>query len=597
VLIAEARRHKGAVVATAAVVVLLVVAAAFGVYKLVGRSGPVIDTRNISIRPLTEHGQAVGFASISSDGRLVAYGRREGERSLRVKQVATSSEVMVVPPQTGSFGSGATFTPDGNYLYYTHADPANANNVNLYSVPALGGTSRQVVSDVASTVAFSPDGKRMAYRRAIQAKAEDQVLVANADGSDEKVIFRRDAGTNGFITDPSWSGAGNLIAVGAFAAGTKSITAILIFTPDGKLIKDLPLQMLVWAVAWIPDSSGLFLIGAEKSTGLRSQIWFQPYPTGDPFKISNDLSQYSSLSITADGRSFVTSQRRPAATIYVGDSPSVLNDKIDWKLTPISTEQATGYGIAWTAVGKLLQRDAAFHTYVTDGDGKNRARLLPNDDVVFDPNACGPGDFVVVPRVVEDNTPHLWRLNVASGELKQLTFGNDEEKASCTPDGKWVVYNGTQPNDATRRILKISIDGGTPVELARGTEFSPPVSPDGKLIAYARVEGQGAAAKSKIVVQRLEDAALVKEIVLPEDFHKLGWTPDGQALTYVRNTTGSTQNVYMQPLAGGAPVQLTHFDSEPAVVAAYAWSPDGKKFAITRARYNDSDVVMFSGFR
>jgi hypothetical protein len=53
----------------------------------------------------------------------------------------------------------------------------------------------------------------------------------------------------------------------------------------------------------------------------------------------------------------------------------------------------------------------------------------------------------------------------------------------------------------------------------------------------------------------------------------------------------------MQPLAGGAPVQLTHFDSEPAVVSAYAWSRDSKKFAITRARYNDTDVVMFSGFR
>jgi hypothetical protein len=53
----------------------------------------------------------------------------------------------------------------------------------------------------------------------------------------------------------------------------------------------------------------------------------------------------------------------------------------------------------------------------------------------------------------------------------------------------------------------------------------------------------------------------------------------------------------MQPLASGAPVQLTHFDSEPGVISAYAWSRDGKKFAVTRARYNDTDVVMFSGFR
>ncbi len=170
------------------------IAATFGVYKLLNKKGPAIDTRNISIRPLTDHGQAIGFASISADGRLVAYGRREGERSLRVKQVATGSEVTVVPPQTGFFGFGATFTPDGNYLYYTHGDPTNGNNTNLYSVPALGGTSRQIVSDVASTVAFSPDGKRMVYRRTIQDKGEDQLLVANADGSGENIIFRHESG-------------------------------------------------------------------------------------------------------------------------------------------------------------------------------------------------------------------------------------------------------------------------------------------------------------------------------------------------------------------------------------------------------------------
>jgi hypothetical protein len=47
----------------------------------------------------------------------------------------------------------------------------------------------------------------------------------------------------------------------------------------------------------------------------------------------------------------------------------------------------------------------------------------------------------------------------------------------------------------------------------------------------------------------------------------------------------------------GAPVQLTHFNSKPGLVLAYAWSRDGKKLAITRGRYNDADVVMFSGFR
>jgi len=99
-------------------------------------------------------------------------------------------------------------------------------------------------------------------------------------------------------------------------------------------------------------------------------------------------------------------------------------------------------------------------------------------------------------------------------------------------------------------------------------------------------------------VQRLDGGTPVQEIDAPSNSNAfdLGWTPDGHAITYLR-TVGSATHLFMQPLTGGSPVQLTHFDAEPSAIVAYAWSRDGKKFAITRARYNDTDVVMFSGFR
>jgi eukaryotic-like serine/threonine-protein kinase len=600
-LIAEARRHRGALIGAAVMVLALVVAAAFGIYKLVSRSTTAFDARNLAIRPLTDHGEVTNFASISPDGRLVAYGRREGERSLRVKQVATGSEVTVVPPQPGLFGSGATFSPDGNYLYYPHGDPANSNNVNLYSVPSLGGTPRQVVSDVASAAAFSPDGERIAYRRILQEKGEDQILTANADGTGERVILQSKRGEGkGLFTDLSWSAKGDLIAVGAFDTAKGRITSIQVFTPQGKLVKAFPLPTLVTSVAWLPDASGLLFVAREKGTGLRSQIWFQPYPSGEAIRVSNDLSSYLSLGVTGDGRSFITTEQRQSATIYVGDSPDVLNDRIDWKLTPISSQQATGYDLSWTATGKLLQRDVAWHIYETAADGSNRVRLLENDSVLFYAMACGPGDMAVLGRVLEDNKPNVWRLNTVTGELKQLTFGIDVEKGDCTPDGRWLLYTDQEGRDGLGHIYKVSTDEGTPVEIAHGTTFSPLASPDGKLIAYGKTEGQGASAKSKILLQKLEDGTIAKKIEMPApfyDWHELGWTPDGKALSFVHNTTASTQNVYMLPLSGGAPVQLTHFNSEPGFVPAYAWSRDGKKFAVTRARYNDTDVVLFSGFR
>ena len=207
-------------------------------------------------------------------------------------------------------------------------------------------------------------------------------------------------------------------------------------------------------MAWAPGLSGLFFIGIGRSTGGNLQIWFQPYPAGQPVKISNDLSQYQSLSVTADGQSLVTTQSRPSAAIYVADSPAILNDKIDWKLTPISKEQATGYEISWTASGKLLQRDWAFHSYETAADGSDRVDLLDSAEISFAPTACGPGDVVVLSRVFEDNTPRLWRLNVATGELKQLTFETTGQNPSCTADGKWVVYRGFRTGGKRRSYIQ-----------------------------------------------------------------------------------------------------------------------------------------------
>jgi hypothetical protein len=152
VLMAEAGRYKGKLIGAGIVVLLLVVAAALGAFRLLRKNAPTIDTTNINIRPLTDNGLVVGVAGVSQDGRLIAYGRREGERSLWVKQVATGSEVRVVPPQPGFFSSfsadsaGSTFAADGNYLYYTHTDPANEISTVVRGVSVLQAHSPDVQS-------------------------------------------------------------------------------------------------------------------------------------------------------------------------------------------------------------------------------------------------------------------------------------------------------------------------------------------------------------------------------------------------------------------------------------------------------------------
>jgi Tol biopolymer transport system component len=54
-------------------------------------------------------------------------------------------------------------------------------------------------------------------------------------------------------------------------------------------------------------------------------------------------------------------------------------------------------------------------------------------------------------------------------------------------------------------------------------------------------------------------------------------------------------NLWVQPLDGGAPRQLTTF-TDGKKIADFAWSPDGQQLAITRA-VTTNDIVLLKGVK
>ncbi|KPK64297.1 hypothetical protein AMJ83_03500 [candidate division WOR_3 bacterium SM23_42] len=87
---------------------------------------------------------------------------------------------------------------------------------------------------------------------------------------------------------------------------------------------------------------------------------------------------------------------------------------------------------------------------------------------------------------------HIWKVNVRSGKMTQLTFGkNGDNSPSVSPDGKFVVFSSNRSENFEERftyidIYIINIKSGRErkIKTPAGPKGSPAFSPDGKYVVY-----------------------------------------------------------------------------------------------------------------
>jgi Tol biopolymer transport system component len=146
----------------------------------------------------------------------------------------------------------------------------------------LGGTPRKLLEDIDSPISLSPDGKSFVFMRVVPSLNESQLLVANIDGTGERVLAARKRPD--FFSTPSWSPDGKLIAcsAGEQAAGTH-MNVVEVRVEDGAV---RPITRDNWShvgrLAWLKDGSGLVMIAADQ-TSKAGQIWHLSYPpAGSP---------------------------------------------------------------------------------------------------------------------------------------------------------------------------------------------------------------------------------------------------------------------------------------------------------------------------
>lgn len=577
----EIKRHKFGTAVALVVLALVIASASFGIYKYANRRQPIERFWDIRISRITNSGNAID-ATISPDGKYIVYAlSTRNSQSLYIRQVSAANDKLIVPPAPVGF-FGMTFSPDGTELFY--AVKSGLDDGVLYRIPVLGGTPVKVLERLDGPISFSPDGKRFVLVRNNYPKPGASALViANVDGSEQRDLAIKNLPEKFsplFFTGPSWSPDGNLVAASVAKVGGSS--KVSVFSVADGSERDLSPQTWQFAARtqWLTDMSGLLVVAGE---GIReAQVWYIGYPDGKARRVTNDLSTYRAIGLTADSAKFTTVQAEGLVNLFVvpnGDATKAVR----LPTGNVGFYANSGNSVAWTPDERMVlisTEGGVQDIWVMDQDGNNRKQLTANGAQNTSPSVSQDGRYIVYSSLRE-GVKTIWRMNIDGSNQTKLTNGPADSLPTISPDGNWVIFTsvaGPQP-----AIFKVPLQGGASEKITEKRALAGKVSHDGKWLMYMYTDATDPyAPPNRIAVVPFAGSGEEKvfEVATGGTVPTLlQWSTDSKSIIYSVNIN-NVSNLWSQSLGGGAPKQITDF--KDSLITGFAWSNDGKLLACTR---------------
>ncbi|HEX6088091.1 MAG TPA: protein kinase [Thermoanaerobaculia bacterium] len=602
-LIRELDAHPGAVATSAtpaprrrwlAVAAILVAIALGSFVFLRPQSAAHLRPAPSSMRVsrVTATGKVIA-AAISRDGAFVAYVNSDAAgQSLWVKQMASGqSRQLIAPRQVGYWG--VAFGNDGT-IYFVEKSLAAPDGA-IFQISPLGGTPRPIVTGGADTApAFSPDGRRMAFMRSRwPERARSTLFVANADGSDRRALATIEAPelfVPIFFAGASWAPDGKSIAAAVRNGERSRLVSVDVATGSMTTLAD-PGWRFVSQSAWLPDASALVAIATFEQED-RSQVWLVPHPQGEPWRVTNDLFDYRSVSVTADGKSLVTVAGDRTSDVWVlgeGEAPR--------RVTAEKTEGS--HGVAALADGRIVLTSLESGNpdlWIMNGDGSGRT-LLTRDGQRNRAPAVTPDERYIVYLSNTGKEVELCRMNLDGSNRRVLSrHATLSVTPTVSPDSKWVVFQGLDLESPERKgmavLSRVPIDGGPVVHLTDFPASTPAFSPDGSEIAFHFVDADAGDPTVGVIPASGGKPTRLLRSAPPMASSQIAWTPDGTAL--VVNTMPSDRaNLWRLPLDGSKPARITSFEENR--ILSFAPLRDRNGWVVARGDFT-RDAVAITGF-
>jgi Tol biopolymer transport system component len=389
----------------------------------------------------------------------------------------------------------------------------------LYTLPIEGGNAARLTGGMAfdSQPKFSPDGTRVLF--VSDRSGGDNLWILALDGTDTLQVTR---GNNSQYASPAWTPDGQYV-LASKSDGLGQAEKLWIYHVEGGT-----------GQALVTEPENLRMMGAAFGLDER-YIWYAER-TGQ-WQYNASLPQYQVAVFDRETGTRTTMTRR-----YGSAFRPVLSPDGRWLVYGSRHETETGLRIRDLDSGH--ERWLAYPVQRDEQESRAMQDVLPG--YAFTPDSR---------EVVASFEGGLWRINVDSGERRQIPFTVDVElevgpevrfeypiaddptftvreirDAVPSPDGRRLAFS------ALGELYILDFPDGEPrrlTEVAAGGAYQPTWSPDGRFIAYVVwAEADGGHIYRVRADGRDRPVRLTRTSAY---FTQPAWSPDGQRIVAIRS--------------------------------------------------------------